>query len=110
MQGSDKTKKHESVKRDRPRPGGKGPAKERNVGRDRNKREIAPHLSETHKLLTAVQFGDRASLLVRKRMSMNENGALPASKALQLLEQYENATRNYMQAVDVMCATVGLTR
>lgn len=77
---------------------------------DRNKRVLVPNLSETHKLLTVVQFGDRASLLVRKRMSLAESGQLPASKALGLLEQYETAIKNYTAAVDAMCAVVNLDR
>lgn len=77
---------------------------------DRNKRELVPNLSETHKFLTVVQFGDRAALLVRKRMSMTETGSLPASKALGLLEQYNTAMENYTAAVDAMCAVVDLDR
>lgn len=77
---------------------------------DRNKRELIPNLSETHKFLTVVQFGDRAALLVRKRMSMTETGSLPASKALGLLEQYNTAMENYTAAVDAMCAVVDLDR
>jgi len=75
---------------------------------DRNKREVIPNLSETHRILTAVQFGDRASLLIRKRMSMSEGGQLPASKALGLLEQYEQATKVYLAAVDAMCKAVNI--
>lgn len=75
---------------------------------DRNKRELTPNLSETHKLLTAVQFGDRAALLVRKRMSLNESGQLPASRALSLLEQYDTAISNYVTAVNTLCKAVGI--
>lgn len=77
---------------------------------DRNKRVVVPNLPETHKLLTVVQFGDRAALLVRKRMSLSETGQLPASKALGLLEQYNTAIENYTAAVDAMCAVVKLDR
>ncbi|MDA8417148.1 MAG: hypothetical protein M0Z78_08870 [Betaproteobacteria bacterium] len=77
---------------------------------DRNKRELTPNLAETHKLLTAVQFGDRAALLVRKRMSLTDSGPLPATKALGLLEQYDTAINNYVSAVDALCRSVGIDR
>jgi len=77
---------------------------------DRNKRELTPNLAETHKLLTAVQFGDRAALLVRKRMSLTDSGPLPATKALGLLEQYDTAINNYVAAVDALCKSVGIDR
>lgn len=77
-------------------------------GFERNKREIAPHLSETHKLLTAVQFGDRAALSIRKKMTLDETGPLPASKALGLLEQYNTAAKNYKTAVEALCKAANL--
>lgn len=75
---------------------------------DRNRREMVPNLPETHKLLTAVQFGDRAAFLVRKRMSLDDTGPLPASKALGLLDQYSTAVRNYIEAVDALCLAAAL--
>jgi hypothetical protein len=76
----------------------------------RNRRELTPNLSETHRLLTTVQFADRAALLIRKRMRMTEDGPMPASKAMALLGRYDQAIAEYAAAVDAMCAAVGISR
>lgn len=75
---------------------------------DRNRRELAPHLTETHKLITAVQYGDRAALSIRKRMSLDEEGPMPASRALGLLEQYNAAACAYKTAVEVLCKAANI--